>query len=124
MGLNLIVTQIAPYVDFLKEVFDMQAYQVTNDFATLMYADQIFQLHADHTYHSHSLLQLLLKNPPRGTGVEIRLYESNTDICHDCAVERGDIILQIPIEKPHRLRECVILSHDGYVWVPSKSLAD
>ena len=33
LGLNLIVRQIAPYVDFLKEVFDMQAYQATNDFA-------------------------------------------------------------------------------------------
>ena len=33
LGLNLFVRQIAPYFDFLKEVFDMQAYQATNDFA-------------------------------------------------------------------------------------------
>ena len=54
----------------------------------LMYADQIFQLHEDHTYHSHPLLKLSRENPARGTGVEIRLYESDPDMCHDRAIER------------------------------------
>ena len=89
-----------------------------------MYADHIFQLHADRTYHSHPILQLLSENPPRATGVEIRLYESDPDICHDRAVEQGDNILQIPVDKPHGLRECAILSHDSHVRDPSKSLAD
>ena len=109
---------------FLKEVFNTQPYKVTNDFTILMYAEHIFQLHADHTYHSHPILQLLPEKPPGGTKVEIRLYQSDPDICHDRAVEQGDSILQIPIDKPHGLRECTILSHDGLVWVPSKSLAD
>ena len=124
LGLNLIVRQIAPHVDFLKEVFDVQEYQVASDFALLIYADHLFQLHADHTYNSHPLLQLLPENPPIGTGVGTRLYESDPNICHDLAVERGDSILQIPIDKPHSVRESAILSHDGHVWVPSKSLAD
>ena len=61
---------------------------------------------------------------PRGTGVETRLYESDADKCHDRAVERGDSILQIAIDKPDGIREYAILSHDGHVWVSSKSLAD
>ena len=69
----------------------MQAYQVTNDFAILMYADHTFQLHADRTYHNHPILQLLRENLPRATGVEIRLNESDPDICHDRAVEQGEI---------------------------------
>ena len=81
-----------------------------------MYADQIFQLHADHTYHSHPILQLLPEKPPRGIRLEIRLYESCPDICHDRAVVRVDSILQIPIDKAHGLRECAILSHHGHVW--------
>ena len=56
--------------------------------------------------------------------MEIQLYESDADKCHDRAVERGDSIEQIAIDKPHGLRECAILSRNGYVWVSSKSLAD
>ena len=115
--------KLRPTLIFERD-FDMQAYQVTNDFTILMYADDIFQLHADHTYHSHPLLQLLPENPPRGTGVEIRLYESDPNICHDRAFERRDSISQIPIDKSHGLRKCAILSHDGHAWVPSKALAD
>ena len=124
LGLNLIVSDIALHVDFLTEIFDMQAYQATGDFAILTYKDHIFQLHADHTYHSHPLLGLLPENPPRGAGAEIRLYGSDPDICYERAIERGDNILQIPMDKPHGLRECAILSHDGYVWIPSRPLAD
>ena len=101
----------------------MQGYKVTNDFAIFMYADHIFQLHAGHTYLSHPLFQLLSENPPRGTGVEIQLYESGADKCHDHALERGDSILHIAIDKPRSLTECAILSHDCHVWVSSKSLA-
>lgn len=61
LGLNLIIKHIAPYVDFLKEVYDIQAYQVINDFAILMYAG--------HTYSSHPFFPVLPENLPRGTVV-------------------------------------------------------
>ena len=34
----------------------------------------------------------------------------------------GGHVLQAPANKPHGLRECVILDADGYAWVPSRGL--
>ena len=124
LGLNLIVRDVLRHVSFLKDNFDMKAFRATNDFAILKYTDQIFQLHADHTYGRHPLFGILPENPPRGAGIEIRLYNSDPDECHRRAVARGDSILHPPLDKPHGLRECAILSHDGYVWIPSRPLAE
>ena len=120
IGLNILVRDVLQRCAFLKSVFDMETHQATADFAIVTYGGQIFQLHADGTYHSHPLLGLLPENPPRGAGIEIRLYDTDPDLAVERAEAQGATILERPTDKPHGLREAFILDADGYVWVPSR----
>jgi len=120
IGLNLLVRDVAAEVAFLKSVFGMRAHQPTADFAIMSYGYQVFQLHSDGTYHSNPLLGLLPENPPRGGGIEIRLYDTDPDEAVARAEAAGGTILQEPTDKPHGLREAYILCENGYAWVPSR----
>lgn len=124
MGLNLLVGDVLWSAGFLAGVFGMGRHRVTRDFAIMTYGGQLFQIHADHTYSSNPLLSLLPESGPRGAGLEIRLYESDPD---EAAARFQDLypeleVLQAPEDKPHGLRECVLLDRDGYAWVPSRPL--
>jgi len=123
IGLNLLVRDVRGLAGFLTQVFDMQAYQVSVDFAIMTYGTQVFQLHVDATYHSNPLLGLLPETPPRGAGIEIRLYDTDPDDAVTRATALGAVILQAPTDKPHGLREAYILCENGYAWVPSRALA-
>ncbi|MEO0390364.1 MAG: VOC family protein [Pseudomonadota bacterium] len=120
IGLNLLVRDVTAQVAFLTEVFGMSAHQPTADFAIMVYQGQVLQLHSDGTYHSNPLLSLLPENPPRGGGIEIRLYDTDPDEAVAKAEALGATILQPPTDKPHGLREAYILCEDGYAWVPSR----
>ena len=124
MGINLLVRDVLGSAAFLQDVFGMKAFQPTADFAILAYGDQVFQLHFDATFHSHPLPSLLPEAGPRGGGIELRLYETDPDEAAKLAQAHahGATILQPPTDKPHGLRECVILDPDGYAWVPSRAL--
>ena len=121
IGLNLLVRDVGVEVAFLEAVFGMQGHQPTADFAIMTYGDQVFQLHSDGTYHSNPLLGLLPENPPRGAGIEIRLYDTNPEEAVARAEAHGGTILQEPTDKPHGLREAYILCESGYAWVPSRA---
>lgn len=120
MGLNLLVRDVGAQVAFLETVFGMKAHQPTADFAIMRYGDQVFQLHSDATYHANPLLGLLPESPPRGAGIEIRLYDTDPDAA--CARAAAGTILQPPTDKPHGLREAYILCGNGYAWVASRAL--
>lgn len=120
IGLNLLVRDVPAECAFLEAVFRMQSHQVTADFAIVTYGDQVFQLHSDGTYHANPLLGLLPENPPRGAGIEIRLYDSDPDRAVARAEGFGATVLQVPTDKPHGLREAYILCDNGYAWVPSR----
>ena len=122
IGLNLLVRDVAAQVSFLETVFMMKAHQATADFAILLYCDQVFQIHSDGTYHSNPLLGLLPETPPRGAGIEIRLYDSDPEAACALAEAAGGTILQGPTDKPHGLREAYILCENGYAWVASRAL--
>ena len=122
IGLNLLVRDVPAQVAFLQGLFGMQAYQPTADFAIMGYGSQVFQLHSDGTYHSNPLLNLLPENPPRGAGIEIRLYDSDPDATCAIAEAHGGTILQAATDRPHGLREAYILCANGYAWVPSRPL--
>ena len=122
MGLNLLVVDVARQVAFLKAVFGMEAFQPTADFAIMTYGDQVFQLHSDGTYHSNPLLGLLPENPPRGAGIEIRLYDTDPDMVEAAAESAGGTVLQGATDKPHGLREVYVLCENGYAWVASRAL--
>ena len=121
-GLNLLVTDVKRTAIFLETVFGMAAKRLSTDFAILTHGENILQLHADSTYHSNPLLGLLPENPPRGAGLEIRLYDCDPEHAAAQCVAAGGTILQAPADKPHGLREAYILCQDGYAWVPSKPL--
>lgn len=120
IGINLVVTDVRARADMLAEVFGMGAHRVSSDFAIMTYGDQVFQLHSDGTYSANPLLNILPENPPRGAGVELRLYDTDPDAAVTRAEARGLMILQEPTDKPHGLREAYILDEDGYAWVPSR----
>lgn len=122
IGLNLLVRDVRATCAFLAEVFDLNAHRVSDDFAIITAGKDVFQLHSDSTYHENPLLSLLPENPPRGAGIEIRLYDSDPDAAASKAVARDAMILQAPTDKPHGLREAYILCGDGYAWVPSRPL--
>lgn len=124
MGLNLLVRDVRAHVAFLETVFEMSAHRVSIDFAIMEYHGQVFQLHSDGTYHSNPLQGLLPENPPRGAGIEIRLYETDADLAVQRAEAAGATILQPPTDKPHGLREAYILCADGYAWVPSRPISE
>ncbi len=122
IGLNLLVRDVRRQCAFLEAVLGMKSHQVSDDFAIVTYGDQLFQLHGDATYHAHPLLGLVPENPPRGGGIEIRLYDSDPDDAVARAGAAGAHVLQGPTDKPHGLREACILCENGYAWVPSRPL--
>lgn len=122
IGLNLLVRDVRVECAFLETVFGMKPHQVSADFAIITYGDQVFQLHSDATYHSNPLLGLVPETPPRGAGIEIRLYDSDPDQSAARAKALGATILQPPTDKPHGLRETYILCENGYAWVASRAL--
>lgn len=122
IGLNLLVRDVRARAAFLATVFGMVAHRVSEDFAIMTYAGQVFQLHSDGTFGGHPLLGLLPEAGARGTGIEIRLYETDPDEAAAKAEGAGAYVLQAPANKPHGLRECVICDADGYAWVPSRKL--
>ena len=80
-------------------------------------------LHADATYGSNPLLSLLPEAGPRGAGAEFRLYATDPDEAAARVADVADaVLLQAATDKPHGLRECVILCSNGYAWVPSRHL--
>lgn len=123
IGINLLVRDVKALAGFLTAVFGMTAHRISADFAIMAYAGEVFQLHADATYHSHPLPSLLPEAGARGAGIEIRLYETDPDAAAARAAAFPDAtILQVPADKPHGLRECVILCGNGYARVPSRRI--
>ena len=126
LGLNMLVRDVTGLVSFLTEVFEMKAHRVSQDFAIMTYGDQVFQLHADHTYHSHPLPSLMPEAGARGAGIEIRMYQTDPDSAAARAANHAhqSHVLEAPMNKPHGLRECVIVCENGYAWLPSRELTD
>lgn len=122
IGMNILVRDVPAQVAFLEQVFGMKGHRVTQDFAILTYHGHIMQVHADHTYGANPLLGLLPEQPPRGAGVEIRLYHTDPDEAVKRAEETGAYVLQGATDKPHGLREAYILCENGYAWVASRPL--
>ena len=123
LGLNLLVRDAARTAAFLQAVFGLGAHRVSRDFALISHGADVFQIHADGTFAGHPLLGLLPEAGPRGGGVELRLYDSDPDAAWARAEAHPQAVaLRAPSDRPHGLREAVILCPDGYAWVPSRPL--
>ena len=123
LGVNIIMKSPEQTAQFLETVFELYPSQLSADFALIRYQDDIFQLYSDKSFTAHPSYPHLPENPPRGAGIEIRLYNSDPDQACARAQAYGCMVLQPATNKPHGLREATILCTDGYMWVPSGPLA-
>lgn len=124
LTINLLVRDLGREAAFLRDVLGLAVHRESADFAIVQYGAQVFQLHSDGTYAAHPLPSLLPEAGPRGGGIELRLHETDPDDACARAGAAGAVVLQAPTDKlPHGLREAVILSPEGYAWVPSRRLA-
>lgn len=120
LALNLLVSDVRKTIAFLNVVFGIHSARVSDDFAIVIYGDQVFMLHSDATYASHPIHAMIPETPPRGGGITIHLFNSDPDrACANCKNVEA-VIMAEPQDKPHGLREAFIADHDGYIWAPSR----
>ena len=119
IGVNLLSPDVRALAAFLKDVFGLPAYQLTDDFAIIRHGQMLMQLHSDGTYHSHPLLGVVPESPPRGGGLQLFLFGINPDEAAETAAAAGHMVLEPPADKPHGLREGTILSPEGYAFSPA-----
>ena len=121
IGLNLLVPEIGPMEVFCREVLDAHTIYADEDFAAMEILGSVFMLHADHSYADHEMTAAVTGLGSRGGGIEIRLYGADPDKIEARARAAGFLVLSASIDKPHGLRECHVVSPDGYVFVPSRA---
>jgi len=122
LGINLLVKEIEPALDFAREVLGATVVHSDPDFAVLRFESAEWMLHADHTYNDHPLSGSLSEDLPRGIGAELRLHGRDPDDAEAIARKLGYTVLDGTADKPHGLREVYILDPDGYLWVPDVPL--
>ena len=122
VGVNLLVEEIAPMEAFCREVLGANTIYADEDFAAIELLGSVFMLHADHSYADHEMTGAVAGLDIRGAGLEIRLYGADPDRIEAKARQQGHPVLAGAIDKPHGLRECHVVSPQGYVFVPSLAI--
>lgn len=124
LGFNLLVRDVARSVRFATEVLGATSFYDDEDFAAMRLNGGDFMFHADHTYRDNPLIGIVAGVEGRGAGVELRLYGCDPDVAEARARALGYTVLAGAMDKPHGLRESVLVDDDGYVWVPGIGIAD
>ncbi|MFN4143083.1 hypothetical protein [Aestuariivirga sp.] len=122
IGFNLLVRDMARAVTFATEVIGATSFYDDEDFAALRFNGADFMLHADHAFADNPVSGLVQGVEGRGAGVELRIYGCDPDVAEQRARDLGFTVLAGAMDKPHGLRECVILDDEGYAWVPAVAL--
>lgn len=122
LGFSLIVNDVSKAVHFLTHVLQAEVRFRTEAFAAMRMSGKDFMLHATGTYRSNELYGTLVSETPRGVGIELRCYDIDPDAAEARARAAGYTVLAGSLDKPHGLRECMILDDDGFVWIPSRHL--
>ncbi|MEM7223417.1 MAG: VOC family protein [Pseudomonadota bacterium] len=117
-GVNLLVSDVSRAVEFQRDVLSVRVVHQNPDFAVMQHGDHQWMLHGDHTYREHPLLAVTGDGAMRGAGCELRLYDVDPDQAEARARAAGMPVLAASADKPHGLRECFLVDHHGYVWVP------
>jgi hypothetical protein len=118
VGFSLLVRDVARSVRFAEDVIGATASYWDKDFAAMRWAGGEWQFHADHTFSNNPLSGFLQGVEGRGVGVELRAYGVDPDRAEAAARAGGWTVLAGTMDKPHGLRECIIIDDDGYAWVP------
>ena len=122
LGFNLLVEDVPRAVKFAVEVLGATSFYDDEDFAAMKLNGGDFMLHADHTYKDNPLAGVIAATEARGAGVELRIYGCDPDVAERAARAGGWTVLAGAMDKPHGLRECVIVDDEGYVWVPGVAI--
>ncbi len=122
LGINLLVRDVAVSAKFQRQIFAVDTIFEDVDFCVQSGFGSQWLLHADHTYLDHPMTGVIQPAETRGVGVELRLYGCDPDAAEARARDQDAIVLTGSIDKPHGLRECMIVDDDGYIWVPSIGL--
>jgi len=122
LGFNLIVRNVDEALRFAIVVLGAELVFRTDTFAALKLCGQAFMLHQDKTYRNNALYGSLQSAEARGVGVELRTYGVDPDMAEAQAREHGFTVLAGSLDKPHGLREAMLLDSDGYLWIPSVHL--
>ena len=118
VGFSLLVRDVARSVRFAEDVIGATASYWDKDFAAMRWAGGEWQFHADHTFSNNPLSGFLQGVEGRGVGVELRAFGVDPDRAEAAARAGGWTVLAGAMDKPHGLRECIIIDDDGYAWVP------
>ena len=118
IGLNLLVSNTSKHRDFAVAVLGATVVHHSEDFAVFSLSGSLWMVHADHTYKTNVLYGIATQAQGRGAGAEFRAYGVDPDTAADAARDGGWMVLAGAEDKPHGLREAVILDDDGYAWVP------
>ena len=122
LGFNLLVRDVPRAVKFAVEVLGATSFYDDEDFAAMKLNGGDFMFHADHTYRDNPLAGVISGVEARGSGVELRIYGCDPDVAERAARAGGWTVLAGSLDKPHGLRECVIVDDEGYVWVPGVAI--
>jgi catechol 2,3-dioxygenase-like lactoylglutathione lyase family enzyme len=123
LGVNLLVRDVAASVRFATEALGATATYADSDFAVLRLVGAEWMVHADHTYLDNPLSGIVTGAEARGAGIELRLYGVDPDAAEQRARAGGWTVLSGAIDKPHGLREAILIDGEGYVWIPAVALA-
>jgi catechol 2,3-dioxygenase-like lactoylglutathione lyase family enzyme len=123
LGVNLLVKDVQASVKFATGVLSATETYSDDNFGVLRFAGSEWMVHADHTVHSNPMREVIAGVEARGAGIELRLYGCDPDQAERAAREGGWTVLAGAMDKPHGLRECMIIDDDGYVWVPGVAQA-
>jgi uncharacterized glyoxalase superfamily protein PhnB len=122
LGFNLIVKDIPAAVKFVVEVLGATAFYANDRFAAMKLNGNDFMFHHDDTYRDNALSGVIRAADSRGVGVELRVYGCDPDEAEARARAGEWTVLAGSLDKPHGLRECMIIDGEGYVWIPSVHL--
>ena len=123
LGVNLIVGDVDRAIHFATEVLGATVFFRTDVFAAMKLHGADFMFHIPTSYKGNELHGTLASEAPRGVGVELRCYHVDPDWAETNARRLGYTVLAGSIDKPHGLRECMLLDDDGFVWIPSRHLS-
>ncbi len=122
IGFNLLVRDVARAVKFAVDVLGATSSYDDDDFAAMKLNGGDFMFHADHTYRDNALAGVVAGVEARGAGIELRVYGCDPDQAEKAARADGWTVLAGSMDKPHGLRECVIVDDEGYCWVPGVAI--
>ena len=122
IGLNLLVSNTSRHRNFAVAVLGAKVVHHSDDFSVFSLSGSTWMIHADHTYKTNVLYGVATLAQGRGAGAELRAYGVDPDEAEAAAREGGWTVLAGAEDKPHGLREAVILDDDGYAWVPGVAI--